>query len=408
MSRNWEQIRRNPVPSLLKALLEDHLDPGYAAAAHDRAAGHARPTRVGIGLWLVLGGLLAGLVLGVAYAQNIERESGTDQARNEILATVRTAEDRNDVLAATRDDVATQVEQRRIEVLADDEQGAAVLDRLARAEEAAAAAPVRGPGITVTLADPTSRPDLTDSAEKDRARSTSVILDRDLQSVVNALWAGGAEAVAINGVRVGPGVTVRQAGERCSWTTSRSSRPTRSPPSGHRPNCRPASSSATPTCVCRGATAVRGRFHHHGGDGPRVAGRLGTRRRIGTGNGRAVKTVATKRGYALYAVLALGVGIAVGVIFSPQVPDVVQPYLPIAVVAALDAVFGGLRAYLDEIFDAKVFVVSFTFNVLVAALIVWLGDQLGVGTQLSTAVVVVLGIRIFGNASALRRRLFGA
>ncbi|AKE90200.1 MULTISPECIES: DUF881 domain-containing protein [Rhodococcus] len=212
MSRNWEQIRRNPVPSLLKALLEDHLDPGYAAAAHDRAAGHARPSRVGIGLWLVLGGLLAGLVLGVAYAQNIERESGTDQARNEILATVRTAEDRNDVLAATRDDVATQVEQRRIEVLADDEQGAAVLDRLARAEEAAAAAPVRGPGITVTLADPTSRPDLTDSAEKDRARSTSVILDRDLQSVVNALWAGGAEAVAINGVRVGPGVTVRQAG----------------------------------------------------------------------------------------------------------------------------------------------------------------------------------------------------
>lgn len=121
-----------------------------------------------------------------------------------------------------------------------------------------------------------------------------------------------------------------------------------------------------------------------------------------------MRRVVTKRGYALYAVLALGVGIVVGVIVSPQVPDVVQPYLPIAVVAALDAVFGGLRAYLDEIFDAKVFVVSFVFNVLVAALIVWLGDQLGVGTQLSTAIVVVLGIRIFGNASALRRRLFGA
>lgn len=111
---------------------------------------------------------------------------------------------------------------------------------------------------------------------------------------------------------------------------------------------------------------------------------------------------------ALYGVLALLVGIVLGVVFSPQVPDAVQPYLPIAVVAALDAVFGGLRAYLDEIFDAKVFVVSFVFNVLVAALIVWLGDQLGVGTQLSTAIVVVLGIRIFGNAAALRRRLFGA
>ncbi|GCE42357.1 hypothetical protein Rhow_006296 [Rhodococcus wratislaviensis] len=117
---------------------------------------------------------------------------------------------------------------------------------------------------------------------------------------------------------------------------------------------------------------------------------------------------ALKGGSAIYGVLALIVGIVLGVVFSPQVPDAVQPYLPIAVVAALDAVFGGLRAYLDEIFDSKVFVVSFVFNVLVAALIVWLGDQLGVGTQLSTAIVVVLGIRIFGNAAALRRRLFGA
>ena len=59
-------------------------------------------------------------------------------------------------------------------------------------------------------------------------------------------------------------------------------------------------------------------------------------------------------------------------------------------------------------YDLKVFVISFVFNVLVAALIVYLGDKLGVGSQLSTAVVVVLGIRIFGNAAAIRRRLFRA
>lgn len=106
--------------------------------------------------------------------------------------------------------------------------------------------------------------------------------------------------------------------------------------------------------------------------------------------------------------VALVVGIVLGIVFSPDIPVVLQPYLPIAVVAALDAVFGGLRAYLDGIFDSKVFVVSFVFNVVVAALLVLLGDQLGVGTQLSTAVIVVLGIRIFGNAAALRRRLFGA
>jgi small basic protein len=110
----------------------------------------------------------------------------------------------------------------------------------------------------------------------------------------------------------------------------------------------------------------------------------------------------------MIGIAALAVGIVLGLVFHPSVPEVIQPYLPIAVVAALDAVFGGLRAYLERIFDPKVFVVSFVFNVLVAALIVYVGDQLGVGTQLSTAIIVVLGIRIFGNTAALRRRLFGA
>jgi small basic protein len=110
----------------------------------------------------------------------------------------------------------------------------------------------------------------------------------------------------------------------------------------------------------------------------------------------------------VYAVIALAVGVVAGLFLQPTVPDWMAPYLPIAVIAALDAVFGGIRARLDHIFDAKVFVVSFVANVLVAALIVFLGDQLGVGSQLSTAVVVVLGIRIFGNAAAIRRHVFKA
>ena len=110
----------------------------------------------------------------------------------------------------------------------------------------------------------------------------------------------------------------------------------------------------------------------------------------------------------MYAVLAMIVGITLGVILQPTVPVALQPYLPIAVVAALDAVFGGIRARLDGIFDDKQFVISFVSNVLVAALIVYLGDQLGVGGQLSTGVVVVLGVRIFGNVAAIRRHLFKA
>lgn len=110
----------------------------------------------------------------------------------------------------------------------------------------------------------------------------------------------------------------------------------------------------------------------------------------------------------MIAALGLVVGIVAGLLLHPTVPLWLQPYLPIAVVAALDAVFGGVRAVLDGIFDDKVFVVSFLSNVVVAALIVYLGDQLGVGSQLSTGVVVVLGVRIFSNVAAIRRHLFRA
>ena len=106
--------------------------------------------------------------------------------------------------------------------------------------------------------------------------------------------------------------------------------------------------------------------------------------------------------------LALLGGVLLGLFLDPTVPSALQPYLPIAVVAALDAVFGGVRAQLDGIFDDRVFIVSFVSNVLVAALVVFLGDQLGVGGQLSTGVVVVLGIRIFSNAAAIRRHVFKA
>jgi small basic protein len=107
-------------------------------------------------------------------------------------------------------------------------------------------------------------------------------------------------------------------------------------------------------------------------------------------------------------VIGLVAGVVLGLVLQPSVPGWLEPYLPIAVIAALDAVFGGVRAALEGIFNDKVFVVSFAFNAVVAALIVFLGNQLGVGSQLSTGVVVVLGLRIFSNVAAIRRHLLGA
>lgn len=110
----------------------------------------------------------------------------------------------------------------------------------------------------------------------------------------------------------------------------------------------------------------------------------------------------------MIAIIGLVAGVVLGLVLKPDVPIGLEPYLPIAVVAALDAVFGALRAFLDGIFDDKVFVVSFISNVLIAALIVFMGDKLGVGAQLSTGVIVVLGIRIFANVAAIRRHIFHA
>ncbi len=107
----------------------------------------------------------------------------------------------------------------------------------------------------------------------------------------------------------------------------------------------------------------------------------------------------------MIAIIGLVIGVVIGVVLQPDVPVALQPYLPIAVVAALDTLAGGLRATLDGAFDSHVFITSFLFNVLLASFLVFLGDQLGVGAQLSTAVIVVLGIRIFSNAAAIRRRL---
>lgn len=106
--------------------------------------------------------------------------------------------------------------------------------------------------------------------------------------------------------------------------------------------------------------------------------------------------------------IGLLLGIILGLLLQPALPVGLHPYLPIAIVAAMDALFGGFRAYLEGNFSDKVFAVSFVSNVLIAAAIVWIGDLIGVGAQLSTAVVVVLGIRIFTNAAAIRRVLFRA
>ena len=110
----------------------------------------------------------------------------------------------------------------------------------------------------------------------------------------------------------------------------------------------------------------------------------------------------------MLAIIGLILGVVLALVFRPEMPFWLQPYLPIMIVAAMDAQVGAARASLERTFSDRVFAVSFISNVAIAAVIVWLGDLIGVGSQLSTAVLVVLGIRIFTNAAVIRRLVLHA
>ena len=107
----------------------------------------------------------------------------------------------------------------------------------------------------------------------------------------------------------------------------------------------------------------------------------------------------------MLALVSLVIGAVLALVLRPSVSPEQSRYLAMAVVAALDSAFGGIRAQLEQTFSDRIFVIAFVSNAVLAALLVWVGDQLG--ADLSTAVVVVFGVRIFQNLAAIRRRVFG-
>ncbi|HWJ78980.1 MAG TPA: small basic family protein [Niallia sp.] len=100
-------------------------------------------------------------------------------------------------------------------------------------------------------------------------------------------------------------------------------------------------------------------------------------------------------------IFGLVIGIALGLLTDIKVPEEYANYLSIAVLAALDTLFGGIRAHLQNIFDEKVFVSGFFFNIALAASLAFLGVHLGVDLYL--AAIFAFGVRLFQNISVIRR-----
>ena len=102
--------------------------------------------------------------------------------------------------------------------------------------------------------------------------------------------------------------------------------------------------------------------------------------------------------------LAIVVGCVIGALIGMNAPVIsytYSSYLSIAIIAALDTVFGGISAVINRNFDLKIFLSGFFGNAILAIALTYLGERLNVDIYLA-AIVVFVG-RMFTNLAIIRR-----
>ncbi len=206
--------------SLLDQVLAETLDPAYARAAAARAARSAagEPARAAwrrrVGPLAVAATMAgAGLLFAVTYDQAASGAESREEVREGLVQQIQVQSATADDLAADLEELRDEVTDARADALAASAVGQRTIDDLDAAELAAGLVAVSGPGLLVTLAnaEPDADADPVGGGAEGDARGR--VQDGDLQLVVNALWASGAEAVSINGQRLGPTTAIRFAGE---------------------------------------------------------------------------------------------------------------------------------------------------------------------------------------------------
>ncbi len=103
------------------------------------------------------------------------------------------------------------------------------------------------------------------------------------------------------------------------------------------------------------------------------------------------------------AVVGLALGIILGLNLPFTIPQAYAKYMSVAALAAMDSVFGGIRAAMEDHYDNKVFITGFFSNALLAAGLAFIGERLGIDLYL--AAVVAFGVRLFQNLAIIRRHL---
>ena len=102
--------------------------------------------------------------------------------------------------------------------------------------------------------------------------------------------------------------------------------------------------------------------------------------------------------------IAILIGCILGAILginAPMISYTYSSYLAIAIIAALDSVFGGIASVINKNFDLKIFISGFFGNAILAILLTILGQKLNVDIYLAAIVVFVW--RMFSNLGIIRR-----
>ena len=103
----------------------------------------------------------------------------------------------------------------------------------------------------------------------------------------------------------------------------------------------------------------------------------------------------------LLPLAGLIIGVFAGLLLNVNVSFEFSRYSAVAILAALDSVLGAVRAELDGVYDYRIFISGFLTNAVVAVLLVFIGDRLGLDLYL--VALINFGFRIFNNVALIRR-----
>ncbi|GAA0245587.1 DUF881 domain-containing protein [Cryptosporangium japonicum] len=203
----------SPGLTMLADLMNNHLDPGYAAAARRREAAEppSRLARRGRGLLTAACAALIGVVLAIAYQEAVDTAPAAAKTRDALAAEIRRAQSTTDELQKQADDRREEVAGAQDRALANDDSGRALSRRVRDTEAATGLLAVTGEGIVLEVSDGEPTRDPVTGVPVGDAEAF-LVQDRDLQSLANAIWAAGAEAVAVDGQRLTALSAIRSAG----------------------------------------------------------------------------------------------------------------------------------------------------------------------------------------------------